>query len=83
MADAGKHTLEASIMNMFNPVWFAADQGSWNGGSHDDAISFCEWLNWAQPLVMVVGHCNKSPEEMEVLQNEWKVESSNKIAPYH
>jgi hypothetical protein len=46
-------------------------------------FTFYEWLNWAQPLVMVVGHCNKSPEEMEVLQNEWKVESSNKIAPYH
>ena len=42
MANAGKHTLEASIMNMFKPVWFNADQGSWDGGSHDDAVNFCE-----------------------------------------
>jgi hypothetical protein len=42
MVDGGKYTLEASIMNTFNPAWFSADQGGWDGGSHDDAIRFCE-----------------------------------------
>jgi hypothetical protein len=38
----------------------------------DDPMSFAfdELLNWARPLVMVVDHRNKTPETMEVLQNE-------------
>jgi hypothetical protein len=38
----------------------------------DDPMSFTfdELLNWARPLVMVVDHRNKTPETMEVLQNE-------------
>ena len=37
-------------------------------------FSFDELLNWARPLVMVVDHRNKTPETMEVLQNEWKAQ---------
>ena len=38
----------------------------------DDPMSFTfdELLNWARLLVMVVDHHNKTPETMEVLQNE-------------
>jgi hypothetical protein len=35
-------------------------------------FTFDELLILARPLVMVVDHCNKTPETMEVLQNEWK-----------
>jgi riboflavin biosynthesis pyrimidine reductase len=34
-------------------------------------FTFDELLNWARPLEMVVDHRNKTPETMEVLQNEW------------
>jgi len=33
---------ESSITNTFNPMWFNVDRGGWDGGSHDDAIQFCE-----------------------------------------
>jgi DNA polymerase III gamma/tau subunit len=32
---------------------------------------------------MVVDHRNKTPEMMEVLQNEWKAYGQSKIAPFH
>jgi hypothetical protein len=35
-------------------------------------FTFDELLILARPLVMVVDHRNKTPETMEVLQNEWK-----------
>jgi hypothetical protein len=46
-------------------------------------FTFDELLNWARPLEMVVDHCNKTPEMMEVLQNEWKAYGQSKIAPLH
>jgi hypothetical protein len=46
-------------------------------------ITFDELLNWARPLVMVVDHHNKTPEEMEVLHNEWTAKGLVKIAPLH
>ena len=51
----------------------------------DDPMSFTfhELLNWAQPLKMVVNHRNKTPETMEVLQNEWKAQGLVKIAAFH
>jgi hypothetical protein len=42
MSNSGKYTLEASVMNIFHPAWFTAGQGGWDGGSHDDAVTFCE-----------------------------------------
>ena len=44
MSNSGKYTLEASIMNIFHPAWFTAEEGGWDGGSHDDAVNFCERL---------------------------------------
>ena len=35
-------------------------------------FTFDELLNWARQLKMVVDHRTKTPEMMEVLQNEWK-----------
>ena len=46
-------------------------------------FTFDELLNWARQLVMVINHRNKSPEEMEILKNEWEAKSGVKIAPYH
>jgi len=46
-------------------------------------FTFDELLNWAGPLVMVVDHRNKTPETMEVLQNEWKAYCLVKMAHYH
>jgi hypothetical protein len=46
-------------------------------------FKFDELLNWARPLEMVVDHHNKTPEMMEVLQNEWKAKGLVKIAPLH
>jgi DNA repair exonuclease SbcCD ATPase subunit len=46
-------------------------------------FTFDELLNWARPLEMVVDHRNKTPEMMEVLQNEWKAFGQSKIAPLH
>ena len=46
-------------------------------------LTFDELMIWARPLVMVVDHHNKTPETMEVLQNEWKSKCLVKIAPYH
>ena len=45
-------------------------------------FTFDELLNWAQPLVMVINHCNKSPEMIEVLKNEWEAKCDVKIALY-
>ena len=42
MVDVGKHSVDASIMNTFNPAWFSAARGGWDGGSHGDAVLFCE-----------------------------------------
>jgi hypothetical protein len=46
-------------------------------------FTFDELLNWARPLVMVVDHHKKTPEEMEVLQNKWTAKGLVKIAPLH
>ncbi len=46
-------------------------------------FTFDELLNWASPLVMVVDHRNKTPEVMEVLQNEWNAQGLARIAPLH
>jgi hypothetical protein len=46
-------------------------------------FTFDELLNWARPLVMVVDHPNKTPETMEVLQNEWEAKVHVKIAYLH
>lgn len=35
-------SIAQSIKDSFSPMWFGADRGGWNGGSHDDAIQFCE-----------------------------------------
>jgi hypothetical protein len=44
------------------------------GSAGDDPMPFTfdELLIWAWQLVMVVDHRNKTPETMEVLQNEWE-----------
>jgi hypothetical protein len=42
-----------------------------------------ELLIWARPLLMVVDHRNKTPETMEVFQNEWEAKGLVKIAPFH
>ena len=47
------------------------------------SFTFDVLLNWALPLVMVVDHRNKTPETMEVLQNEWTACCLVKITPYH
>jgi hypothetical protein len=52
-------------------------------GDDQMSFSFDELLNWAQPLVMVVDHCNTTPETMEVLQNEWNAQGLVRIAPLH
>jgi hypothetical protein len=51
----------------------------------DDPMSFTfnELLYWAQPLVMVADHRKKTPETMEVLQNEWKAKCLVRNAAYH
>jgi len=51
----------------------------------DDQMSFTfdELMIWARPLVMVIDHRNKTPETMEVLQNEWKATGLVRIAPLH
>ena len=51
----------------------------------DDSMSFTfnELLIWARPLVMVIDHCNKTLETMEVIQNEWEAKGHVKIAPFH
>ena len=51
----------------------------------DDPMPFTldELLNWARPLVMVIDHRNKTPETMEVLQNEWEAKGLVKIASFH
>ncbi len=46
-------------------------------------FTFDELLNWARQLKMVVDHLTKTPEMMEVLQNEWKAYGQSKIAPLH
>ena len=35
---------------------------------HPMSFTFDELLNWDRPMVMVVDHCNKTPETMEVHQ---------------
>jgi DNA polymerase III gamma/tau subunit len=52
-------------------------------GDDQMSFSFDELLTWARPLVMVVDHRNKTPETMEVLQNEWTAYGCSKIAPLH
>jgi len=47
------------------------------------SFTFDVLLNWALPLVMVVDHRNKTPEMMEVLQNEWNAQGLVRIAPLH
>ena len=37
----GSEGFASSIVNTFHPMWYDSDQG-WNGGSHDDAIHFCQ-----------------------------------------
>ncbi len=45
------------------------------------SFTFDVLLNLALPLVMVVDHRNKTPETMEVLQNEWNAQGLVRIAP--
>jgi hypothetical protein len=52
-------------------------------GDESMPFTFDELLNWAGPLEMVVDHRNKTPEMMEVLQNEWTAKGLVKIAPLH
>jgi hypothetical protein len=52
-------------------------------GDDPMSFSFDELLYWARPLEMVANHRNKTPETMEVLQNEWKAYCLVKVAPYH
>jgi hypothetical protein len=52
-------------------------------GDDQMSFSFDELLNWARPLVMVVDHCIKTPETMEVLQNKWNAQGLVRIAPLH
>ena len=34
--------IASSVISKFSPMWFTADKGGWDGGSHDDAIAFCQ-----------------------------------------
>ena len=36
-----------SIIESFNPIWFDIGEGGWEGGSHDDAVLFCEQFGGA------------------------------------
>jgi hypothetical protein len=64
------------LQNIYEDIWKAA-------GDDPMMFTFDELLNWARPLEMVVDHRNKTPEMMEVLQNEWKAFGQSKIAPLH
>ena len=33
---------ESSVISTFNPQWFTADNGGWDGGSHSEAVEFCQ-----------------------------------------
>ncbi len=52
-------------------------------GDDPMSLTFDELLNWARPLEMVVDHRNKTPETMEVLQNEWKAKCLVRNAAFH
>jgi chemotaxis protein histidine kinase CheA len=52
-------------------------------GDESMPFIFDELLNWARQLKMVVDHRTKTPEMMEVLQNEWKAYGRSRIAPLH
>jgi flagellar biosynthesis GTPase FlhF len=52
-------------------------------GADPMPFTFDELLIWARPLVMVIDHRNKTPETMEVHQNEWKAQGLVRIAPLH
>jgi hypothetical protein len=52
-------------------------------GDESMPFTFDELLNWARQLKMVVDHRTKTPEMMEVLQNEWKAYGRSRIAPLH
>jgi hypothetical protein len=71
-----EYRIYLDLQNMYEDLRKAAS---------DDPMSFTfhELLNWAQPLKMVVNHRNKTPETMEVLQNEWKAQGLVKIAAFH
>ena len=50
---------EQSLMNDLNPVWMDSSHG-WNGGSHDDATSFCETFG-NRKLCPYSGYCPHGP----------------------
>ena len=60
-----EYRIYLDLQNMYEDLRKAA-------GDDPMPFTFDELLNWARPLEMVVDHRNKTPETMEVLQNEWK-----------
>ena len=71
-----EYRIYLDLQNMYEDLKKAA-------GDDPMPFTFDELLNWASPLVMVVDHRNKTPEKMEVLQNEWTAKGLVKIAPLH
>jgi DNA repair exonuclease SbcCD ATPase subunit len=71
-----EYRIYLDLQNIYKDLWKAA-------GDDPMPFTFDELLNWASPLVMVVDHRNKTPETMEVLQNEWTAYGCSKIAPLH
>jgi hypothetical protein len=64
------------LQNIYKDLWKAA-------GDDPMPFTFDELLNWARPLEMVIDHHNKTPETMEVLQNEWNAQGLVRTAPLH
>jgi len=66
--EVGSHaSFEESVTNTFNPVWFDSDRGGWDGGSHDDAIRFCEQFAGSHgkrmELCPYAAYCPNGPTE--------------------
>ena len=55
----------SSVISKFSPMWFTADEGGWNGGSHDDAIAFCQQFAGSRGTTMNIcpyaAYCPQGP----------------------
>ncbi len=72
-----KYRIYLDLQNMYVDLKKAV------GEDESMPFTFDELLNWARQLKMVIDHRTKTPEMMEVLQNEWKACGQSKIAPLH
>jgi hypothetical protein len=71
-----EYRIYLDLQNMYEDLRKAA-------GDDPMPFTFDESMFWARSLVMVVDHRNKTPETMEVLQNEWAAKGLVRIAPLH